>query len=58
MFDPKVLAIIRLIMETIGTSKLYLTKDLFVDSDSPSMIITYDTDTEQYVIELKEKERE
>lgn len=38
-------------------NELYLPKYLFVDSNSPSMIITYDTDKEQYVIKLKKKEQ-
>lgn len=47
--------IIYAIMLSIGTTELVIPKNEFnLSKDSPSMIITYDTDREEYRIILKE----
>lgn len=56
--DEKLCWLVFVLMQTAGLTKLYLPKKFYVDNKAPSMIITYDTDTEQYVFDLKGKERE
>lgn len=49
------LGIIYAIMQSIGSEELHIPKKCFLmDKDSPSMIIIYDTDREEYVVKLKE----
>lgn len=48
------LGIIYAIMQSLGFEELHIHKKLFsMDKNSPSLIISYDTDREEYIIKLK-----
>lgn len=50
------LGIIYAIMQSLDFKELHIHKKLFyIDKNSPSLIITYDTDREEYIIKLKDR---
>ena len=57
-FDTRVYWLVFMIMKQMGMTELYLPDKIWVDSNSPSMTITYDTDSKQYIFRLKEKKDE
>ncbi len=56
--EEKLCWFVFVVMQTTGITKMYLPKKFYVDNKCPSMTITYDTDTEQYVFELKGEYKE
>ena len=56
MFDEKNYWVVYMVMEQLGMKELCLPESLVITLDSPSMTVTYDTDTKQYIFKLKEKD--